>query len=223
VSSSPDEAASGESLSGRRSQARRNDATILAAAQAVFIANPDAPIAAVAKHAGVGISALYRRYPSKEELLRTLCAEGLELYISIVRRAVEEESADLWDVFATFMRSVVESDNLTLTIKLAGRFKLDQEFIARAGYSGELNRALVARFQAAGVLRDDVVVPDLSHIFIQIASVYGPTAQRTAELRARYLALYLDALRAPGGTRPLPGPQPRARELQERWVREPSE
>jgi AcrR family transcriptional regulator len=220
VSSSPDETASGESLSGRRSQARRNDATILASARAVFLADPDAPIAAVAKHAGVGISALYRRYASKEDLLRTLCADGLELYIEIARRAVEDEADDLWDVFATFMRSVVEADTLTLTIKLAGRFKLDQDFIARAAYSAELNRALVGRFQAAGVLRDDVVVPDLSHIFTQLSAVYGPTDQRTAELRARYLALHLDALRAPGRTRPLPGPRPRARELQERWLRE---
>src|SRR6185436_11132575 len=116
---------------------------------------------------------------------------------------------------------VVEADTLTLTIQLTGRFKLDEDFISRAGYLGELNRALVARFKDAGVLRDDVVVPDLSHIFIQIAAVYGPTAERTAELRARYLALYLDALRAPGRTRPLPGPPPRARELQERWLKDP--
>ena len=92
MSSSPDEATSGESLSGRRGQARRNDATILASARAVFLEDPDAPIAAVAKHAGVGISALYRRYPSKEELLRTLCANGLELYIEIARRAAEGAS-----------------------------------------------------------------------------------------------------------------------------------
>ena len=49
------------SLASVGAVARRNDATILASARAVFVADPDAPIAAVARHAGVGISSLYRR------------------------------------------------------------------------------------------------------------------------------------------------------------------
>ena len=63
-------------LSGRRGQAARNDEVILAAARDVFLADPKAPIAAVAERAGVGISALYRRYASKDDLLRTLCSTG---------------------------------------------------------------------------------------------------------------------------------------------------
>src|SRR4029077_8865108 len=64
-------------MSGRQAEAARNDQRILDSARAVFVADPDAPITAVAKHAGVGISALYTRYGSKEELLRTLCTDGL--------------------------------------------------------------------------------------------------------------------------------------------------
>jgi AcrR family transcriptional regulator len=56
-------------LRGRRAEAARNDQRILDAAREVFVADPGAPIAAVAKRAGVGIGALYRRYASKEELL----------------------------------------------------------------------------------------------------------------------------------------------------------
>jgi AcrR family transcriptional regulator len=43
---------------------RRNDRLILDAAREVCLADPAAPIAAVAKRAGVGIGALYRRYVS---------------------------------------------------------------------------------------------------------------------------------------------------------------
>ena len=68
-------------LPGRKSEAARNDGAILEAARAVFLADPKAPIAAVAERAGVGISALYRRYPSKEDLLRKLCADGLRRYL----------------------------------------------------------------------------------------------------------------------------------------------
>ena len=49
-------------MSGRQAEAARNDQRILDSARAVFVADPGAPITAVAKHAGVGISALYTRY-----------------------------------------------------------------------------------------------------------------------------------------------------------------
>ena len=68
-------------LSGRRAQAAVNDGVILEAARAVFTADPSAPISAVARHAGVGISALYRRYPGKEDLLRKLAGDGLQRFI----------------------------------------------------------------------------------------------------------------------------------------------
>jgi AcrR family transcriptional regulator len=73
-------------LSGRRAQAAHNDQAILEAARAVVVADPSAPISAVANQAGVGMSALYRRYPSKEELLRRLSGDGLCRYLTEGRR-----------------------------------------------------------------------------------------------------------------------------------------
>ena len=69
-------------LTGRRAEAERNDHRILAAAREVFLADPEAPIAAVAARASVGISALYRRYKSKDELLQRLAVDGLQRYIA---------------------------------------------------------------------------------------------------------------------------------------------
>jgi AcrR family transcriptional regulator len=203
-------------MSGRRAEAARNDRRILESARAVFIADPGAPISAVAEHAGVGISALYRRYASKDELLRTLCGDGLRLYNEIARAAVQDEAGDAWEVFATFMRRIVDADVHTLTINLAGRFAPTSELHADGRVAEELNERLVARAQAAGVLRDDVDPHDLSHVFEQIANVHGASAERTAQLRTRYLALQLDGLRAPGRTR-LPGPPPTSSEQKARW------
>ena len=53
--------APGVPMSGRKAQAARNDEVILDAARAVFVADPGAPVSAVADAAGVGMSALYRR------------------------------------------------------------------------------------------------------------------------------------------------------------------
>ena len=202
-------------LSGRRGEAARNDETILASARVVFVADPDAPVSAVAEHAGVGISSLYRRYASKEELLRKLCGDGLQLYIDIARAAVEDDD-DAWEVFATFMERIVEADTHALTRNLAGRFTPTEELGRAAFVADELNERLVARAHAAGVLRDDVTRDDLSHVFEQISSLHGATPERTAQLRARYLTLHLDALRAPGRT-PLPGPPPTSDEQHARW------
>src|ERR671913_1483192 len=96
-------------LSGRQAEARRNDRLILEAAREVFVADPDAPISAVAKRAGVGIGALYRRYPSKEELLRRVCAEGLQRYIPEAEAAQADQN-DPWAAFASFMHRIVAAD-----------------------------------------------------------------------------------------------------------------
>ena len=52
------------------------DERILQAARDVFLADPEAPVAAVAARAGVGISALYRRFESKEDLVRRVAGAG---------------------------------------------------------------------------------------------------------------------------------------------------
>src|SRR3954451_10491613 len=96
------------STAGRAREAARNDETILAAAREVFLEDHRAPISAVAERAGVGISALYRRYAGKEDLLRTICHNGLLVFIAEAERAAEEK--DPWTAFASFLHSVVEAD-----------------------------------------------------------------------------------------------------------------
>jgi AcrR family transcriptional regulator len=204
-------------LSGRRAQAARNDERILAAARDVFIANPEAPIAAVAERAGVGISALYRRYESKEDLLRTLCAEGLSRYIEAAETALARDG-DPWEAFAGFMGAAVEANSTALTLSLAGTFEPTEELYRQADCAQRLNEQLFRRARAAGALRPDVTVNDVGLILEQIAAVKLGDERRTAQLRRRYLALTLDALHHPGETR-LPGPSPRWQELAGRWTR----
>src|SRR3954447_2626256 len=130
--------------SGRRAEAGRNDERVPAAPRGGFIANPLAPIADVAKGAGVGISALYRRYPSKEALLRELCADGLRRYISAAEAAMADE-ADPWQAFASFMQRVVAADAASLTQKLAGTFEPSEDLYRAASYAGELNAQVFER------------------------------------------------------------------------------
>ena len=202
-------------LSGRRAQAARNDAHILDAARAVFVADPGAPISAVAKRAGVGISALYRRYPSKEELLRQLSADGLRRYIAAVEAALADES-DAWAAFAGFMGRVVDEDVHSMTMRLAGTFTPTEELYREAERAEQLNLRLLERTTASGAIRPDLTVNDLTFLFEQLASVRAGDEERTGVLRHRYLTLHLDALRTPSPA-PLPGPAPSWEEIRGRW------
>ena len=78
-------------MSGRQAEAARNDQRILEAARAVFVADPGAPVSAVAERAGVGIGGLYRRYRSKEELLLRLASDGLARYLAELEAALADE------------------------------------------------------------------------------------------------------------------------------------
>jgi AcrR family transcriptional regulator len=202
-------------MSGRRAEAARNDQRILDAARGVFVADPGAPIAAVAGHAGVGISALYRRYASKEELLRRLCGDGLRTYIAAAEEALADEG-DPWEAFARFMRRVVDADTHSLTSRLAGTFTPTEELNRDAAVAQKLNQRLFERTRAAGAIRPDLDVNDLSFLFEQLASVRLGDEARTRQLRHRYLALLLEAMRHPSDP-PLPGPPPTWPELHARW------
>ena len=202
-------------LSGRRAEAARNDERILEAARAVFVADPSAPISAVAEHAGVGVGALYRRYESKEELLRRLCSDGLQRFIAAAEAALADHG-DPWEAFAGFMRRCVDADTNSLTQRLAGTFTPTEDLYREAGRAHGLLSALFERSQAAGVLREDLVVNDVGLLLEQVAALRVGDELRIAELRRRYLALLLDAVRTTPDE-PLPGPPPGWDEIAARW------
>ncbi|MFD5175281.1 TetR/AcrR family transcriptional regulator [Nocardia sp. NPDC058379] len=201
-------------LSGRKAQAARNDGLILDAARAVFLDDPTAPIAAVADRAGVGISALYRRYPSKEVLLRTLCHEGLRRFNAEADAALADP--DGWRGFVGFLERVVEADVHSLTVKLAGTFTPDDAMLPDVIHAGEAGAELVRRAHASGRLRADFDPQDVGLLLEACAAVTMPDPVRTAQLRRRVLALLLDGMTAEGD---LPGPPPADGEYAWRWER----
>lgn len=202
-------------LSGRHAEAARNDGIILDAARTVFLANPAAPIADVAKEAGVGISALYRRYPSKEELLRELARDGLTRYIGDLRDALADER-DPWEAYSDCLHRIVDGESQALAQRVAGRFTPTDSLGRLAGEASQLAIALHERTQRAGALRDDVSPADVVLILEMVSFVDLPGPDRGRALRHRYLALALAALRAPADEA-LPGAPATAADLTARW------
>jgi AcrR family transcriptional regulator len=202
---------------GRQAQAQRNDGRILDAARKVLLANPDAPMSAVAKIAGVGISALYLRYRSKDELFHRLCAEGLQRYMAEAEAALDDRG-DVWVAYSGFLRRIVDADTHALVLRLAGKFKPSKELYRAAAKSQELTVQLFERVKAAKVIRADITVVDIALVFEQLAAVQIGGSAKTAELRRRYLELFFDALRCPNPA-PLTGPAPDWKDINKRWDR----
>lgn len=200
-------------LSGRRRQAARNDELILSAAREVFIADPGAPISAVAKRAGVGISALYTRYGSKDELLRTLCQNGLQRFIDETEIALADPG-EPWSVFSGYMRRLVDADTSSLTLALAGTFTPTEEMFEMGARAGQLLDELFERNRA--ILRAGLEPHDVSLVFEMVAAIRVADDRRTTELRRRCLQVILDGLRETEGEA-LPGPPPSWQEINQRW------
>ncbi|WP_154795430.1 TetR/AcrR family transcriptional regulator [Occultella kanbiaonis] len=212
-------------LSGRRAQAARNDGLILLAARTVFLRDAAAPMSAVAKEAGVGISALYHRYEGKEDLLRRLCADGLERFAEIAQTCLDT-GADPWTTFTEFVSGIIDADVHALTVNLAGTFTPSEELGRLAQDASALGVRIFEAARDAGVLRPGLVAEDLTLLFDQVTAVVGADPERTQALRRRYLTIWFDGIAGDGapvgatgrGAADLPGPGPTPEEVGRRWI-----
>ena len=205
-------------LSGRRREAARNDVEILDAAREVFLAEPAAPVSAVAARANVGISALYRRYPSKDALLRELARDGLTRYSAELERALADDR-DAWTAYHECLTRILDGGSQALAQRLAGTFTPTPDLTELARQAGTLATAVHQRAQRDGALRGDVSHEDVVLLLETLSSMTLPGGDGGHALRRRYLALLLQALRAPGAE-PLPGRPAGPGELAARWRRE---
>ena len=202
-------------LSGRRREAARHDVEILDAAREVFLANPGAPISEVAARAKVGISALYRRYAGKDDLLRELAVDGLNRYIAELDVALADDR-DPWTVYSDCLARILEGGSQALAQRLAGTFTPTPELGELARRAGGLALDVHTRAQRDGALREDVSADDVVLVLETLSAIAAPGDEGGRALRHRYLALFLQALRAPGAG-PLPGHAAEPAELAARW------
>jgi AcrR family transcriptional regulator len=201
---------------GRQAEAERNNVRILEAAREVFIANPTAPISEVASRAGVGIAALYHRYPSKNALLAQLCLDGQDVYIELVEKALASPD-DPWTAYVQWLRDIVAADTHALTVHLAGHFIPDERHVVRTEQMIMGTVALFERVQQTGALRRGLTFLDVAFLLELLAKTKLGDAARTAELRQRQLAIIIDGLSVRQAAE-LPGTPPSWQEQASRWT-----
>ncbi|MFA1542943.1 TetR/AcrR family transcriptional regulator [Actinomadura monticuli] len=213
----------------RRSEAERNDRTLLQAAREVLAEDgAHATVAAIAARAGVGIGSLYRRYRTKEDLFQRLTELSLDHWIEAAERGLAED--DPWRGLTGFITERVEYGQGTLG-PIAGTIEVTDAMAAKSARSDELTEALIARAHEAGVLRPDVTSADIFLLLEQLGR--SPAVEQlrrqgrtdlleaAAEAHRRLVGIAVDGLRA-GRHSALPGSPPSPRLLTERWTPPPA-
>ena len=198
----------GPSTRPLRRDAERNRQRILAAAAEVFNERGlEVSLDEIARHAGVGVGTVYRRFRTKEELIEALFMDRLDSIAAIGEEAIA--SPDPWSGLVFFMERMAETmaGNLGLRQMLMfATYGRDLVAVARQRNAPLVER-LVQRAQAAGQLRADIRQTDIIFIVFVLIEATQLSYAADPDIWRRYLTLILDGMR-PGreGVTPLPVP-----------------
>jgi AcrR family transcriptional regulator len=164
---------------------------LLSAAADVFASHGlEAPMSEVAEAAGAGVASVYRRFPSKHELLAALVIRRMEQIVEAARVA-EESAGDRWSALTSMLHSIVERQSADDFLGEARAVVDDVPGVTEATdrATAALERLLVAA-RAEGRLRSDATTLDLRLLFA--ATRAAKRVER--EQGPRMLELLIDAL-----------------------------
>jgi AcrR family transcriptional regulator len=199
--------ATAETSPALRADAARNRERIVAAAIEVFAERGlEASTAEIAARAGVGEATVFRRFPSKDDLVTAIIAVQLEGAAAVAASCLEEE--DPWRGVERFLYEMAEraTEDHGVSDAVKERCMASPTLAAERGRILDLVAQLVKRAQKAGVLRTDVSGPDLMFIMAAIGSLGDqPFPALREDLWKRYLGIALDGLRPEGATKLRPG------------------
>ncbi|PRY39550.1 TetR/AcrR family transcriptional regulator [Umezawaea tangerina] len=181
---------------------RNREAIVEAAAEVLAEQGTAVDVREIARRGGVGMGTLYRHFPKKEDLVRTVLHQDFTRWADSARRAAAD-AEDPWAALTDFYeqalagyarhRAIMENFELTWAEPdLDGirqlRLVID-ELCARAG--------------AAGLLRPGVTTDDLLLLLVSLGHAVRITDDCRPRMWTRLLHISLDGLR-PDHRGPLP-------------------
>jgi AcrR family transcriptional regulator len=192
-----------------RKDAERNRQRILEAAAEVFTERGfEATLDDVARHAGVGVGTVYRRFPDKGSLADALFMERIDRLVGMAEHA--QDQPDAWAALVSFLENaagMLASDRGLRQLLMFAAHGHDRVSYARDRMRPAID-ALVKRAQADGQVRADLAATDIPILEFMLAAAAEYARHVRPTIWRRYLALMLDALRpARTSTTPLPEPE----------------
>jgi AcrR family transcriptional regulator len=169
-----------------RADARRNLERVLDAAEQAFGASgPDASVDEIARLAGVGHGTVFRRFPTKDDLMFAVIERHVAEMQSLAKEALAAD--DPGEAFFDFVHQVAE-----LSMRTPGLHRCVVHCGTKPGAAEleTLAARIVSRAQRAGAVRRDVKPADVQ-LLVRSALTSAPAGQWR-----RYLDVVLDGLRA---------------------------
>ncbi len=190
-----------------RRDAERNRRLILVAARELFAQRGLAvSLDEIARHAGVGVGTVYRRFSSRDEIIGTLFEQRLAEIVTIAEDALTCE--DPWLGLTQFMERALERQAADKGLKelLLGTTEGRERITQIRARLLPLASELVRRAQASGSLREDFSPHDIPMLEMMLGAIVDASQLARPELWRRYLALVLDGMRADHAKEPLAAP-----------------
>jgi AcrR family transcriptional regulator len=179
-----------------RADAERNRAAILDSAREVFGEHGlDASLDEIARRAGVGNATLYRRFPSRRDLIAEVFAGQISEYVTLAEQALREP--DPWVAFVGYLTRLFEmqaTDRGLAELLANSSFDDDERLAALRAAAQRGANEVIERAQAIGALRPDFTRADIS----LLARANAGVVQRSPlpDAWRRQLSLLLDGLAA---------------------------
>jgi AcrR family transcriptional regulator len=190
-----------------RADAARNRERIIAAAAAVFAERGlDAATAEIAHRAGVGEATLFRRFPTKDDLIDAIIETRMKELAALADSAAE--ATDPAAALERFMQDLVKQFSRDKGFfEAAGeRCMHDPKFRQQRERGMEAVGRLLKRAQDAGAVRTDLSPADIS--FLAGSAMYAMEVRKPGlrdDLWKRYLRVILDGMKPEGASKLRPG------------------
>ncbi|MDQ4109747.1 MAG: TetR/AcrR family transcriptional regulator [Actinomycetota bacterium] len=189
-----------------RADAERNRERVVDAARELFAEQGlDASTNEVARRAGVGVATLFRRFPTRDDLVGAVFADRMAAYVAATDEALADP--DPWRGFCGYIERVCRmqandrgfADVLTLTFPTAKALEDDRNRAAEA------LGVLLDRAKASGRLRKDFAHQDVPLILMANAGVVTATRNAAPDAWKRLVGYLIQAFAAEAA-HPLPEP-----------------
>lgn len=171
----------------------------------------------IARHAGVGVGTLYRRYPTRPDLVAAAFETKMTAYADSARRALADPQP--WRGFCDFVEEIcaMQAEDRGFTAALTMTFPAAKQFEAARERAFNDFIALVGRAKAAGKLRADFAAVDMLMFLMANAGVLQATADAAPETWRRLVGYLLQACAVPAA-QPLTEP-PTSRQIYQAMLR----
>jgi len=188
-----------------RADAERNRAALLDAAREVFSEQGlEAPLEEIALRAGVGIGTLYRRFPTRTQLVAAALVDKVAQYAEAAEQALA--IPDPWAGFVTYVERIcdLQAGDRGLSDLLSMALPADEDIERLRRLANDRTAKLIERAKAAGRLRQEFAGEDLLLLLVAHAAVVHVTREDAPSAGRRFVALMLDAFGPQDGPSALP-------------------